>query len=509
MNLWENIKNLFTRPVSESIDSEDSGYTKLGDDDGKNLDINYLKEIREEAWKAFLTNPLAKRQVRNITSYLVGRGLKVTSPSEDAQEIIDNFIDDPDNYWELFIREESNRLQIDGEMVVLLYVNTGDGTVKIRDIEPNEIVEVILSPEDYRKILALKRVYTKKVYSDDFKTYHTVQIEDYIQPGEPDPNNSNIIRDFLFVKMPTVATQFRGVPELASHLYWLKQYRQLLDARINLNKMRASYIWDVSVDGTDTDVSNVRKANSKPPRPGTVKFHNAKVTWEPKSLNINAQDSESDIRAVKLMTVAGAGQPEYMVSGKANSKPPRPGTVKFHNAKVTWEPKSLNINAQDSESDIRAVKLMTVAGAGQPEYMVSGDASNANFASTQETTFSFLKCLEDYQDLFEYFIGSLLSKVCAYAQKYGAAPAQFLNADGEEIKGNNLVNITFPETKPKDIEKLGRYLQTLQLMQIASNETLAGMAGIDWETEKPKLESEAEDGYPEPEPPEDVTQPTN
>lgn len=452
MNLWENIKNLFYRPVSESIDSEDSGYTKLGDDDGKNLDINYLKEIREEAWKAFLTNPLAKRQVRNITSYLVGRGLKVTSPSEDAQEIIDNFIDDPDNYWELFIREESNRLQIDGEMVVLLYVNTGDGTVKIRDIEPNEIVEVILSSEDYRKILALKRVYTKKVYSDDFKTYHTVQIEDYIQPGEPDPNNSNIIRDFLFVKMPTVATQFRGVPELASHLYWLKQYRQLLDARINLNKMRASYIWDVSVDGTDTDVSNVRKANSKPPRPGTVKFHNAKVTWEPKSLNINAQDSESDIRAVKLMTVAGSGQPEYMVSG---------------------------------------------------------DASNANFASTQETTFSFLKCLEDYQDLFEYFIGSLLGKVCAYAQKYGAAPAQFLNADGEEIKGNNLVNITFPETKPKDIEKLGRYLQTLQLMQIASNETLAGMAGIDWETEKPKLESEAEDGYPEPEPPEDVTQPTN
>jgi hypothetical protein len=318
MNLWENIKNLFYRPVSESIDSEDSGYTKLGDDDGKNLDINYLKEIREEAWKAFLTNPLAKRQVRNITSYLVGRGLKVTSPSEDAQEIIDNFIDDPDNYWELFIREESNRLQIDGEIIVLLYVNTGDGTVKIRDIEPNEIVEVILSSEDYRKILALKRVYTKKVYSDDFKTYHTVQIEDYIQPGEPDPNNSNIIRDFLFVKMPTVSTQFRGVPELASHLYWLKQYRQLLDARINLNKMRASYIWDVSVDGTDTDVSNVRKANSKPPRPGTVKFHNAKVTWEPKSLNINAQDSESDIRAVKLMTVAGSGQPEYMVSGDAS-----------------------------------------------------------------------------------------------------------------------------------------------------------------------------------------------
>jgi len=53
MNLWENIKNLFYRPVSESIDSEDSGYTKLGDDDGKNLDINYLKEFGKKPGKPF------------------------------------------------------------------------------------------------------------------------------------------------------------------------------------------------------------------------------------------------------------------------------------------------------------------------------------------------------------------------------------------------------------------------------------------------------------------------
>ena len=207
--------------------------------------------------------------------------------------------------------------------------------------------------------------------------------------------------------------------------------------------MRASYIWDVSVDGTDTDVSNVRKANSKPPRPGTVKFHNAKVTWEPKSLNINAQDSESDIRAVKLMTVAGSGQPEYMVSG---------------------------------------------------------DASNANFASTQETTLSFLKCLEDYQDLFEYFLGTLFKKVFYYAQKYGEAPDIFTDPNGEEIPMNSLVSVTFPETKPKDIEKLGRYLQTLQLMGIASDETLASMAGIDWQSEKIKLEKESLEGYPKIEP---------
>jgi len=448
MNLWDKIKSFLSvdRPISESIDDDESGYTELGSDDSKNLKVDYLKEIREEAWKAFLQNPLAKRQVRNITSYLVGRGLKISSPSEDAQEIIDDFIHDPQNYWELFVREESNRLQIDGEIVVLLYVNTGNGTVKVRDIEPNEITEVILSPDDYREILALKRVYTRKVYSADLRNYHTEQKEDYIKPGEPDPNNSNIVRDFLFIKMPTVATQFRGVPELASHLYWLKQYRQLLDARINLNKMRANFIWDVSVEGTDADVQAVRTSNSKAPKPGTVKFHNHKVTWEPKNLNVNAQDSEADIRAVKLMSVAGSGQPEFMVTG---------------------------------------------------------DASNANFASTQETTLSFLKCLEDYQDLFEYFIGSLFNKVFHYAQKYGSAPQVFLDGNGEEVRGDALVTLTFPETKPKDVEKLGKYLQTLQLMNIASDETLAGMAGIDWEAEKAKLEAEAIDNYPSPKIPEE------
>lgn len=441
MNFFDKLKNAwnYLKPVSESIDGEEPGYTKLGDAEDKNITLDYLKKIRHEAWKAALTNPLAKRQIRNVTSYLVGRGLKISSPSIDAQEIIDDFIHDPENYWELFVREESNRLQIDGEIIVLLFINTGNGKVMVRDIEPSEITEVILSPDDYRKILALRRVHTRKIYSDDFKSFKTETIDEYIKPGEPDPNNENIIRDFLFIKMPIIATQFRGIPELSSHLYWLKKYRQLLDARVVLNEGRAAFLWDVTVDGTDKDVKDVREKNSKPPRPGTVKFHNKQVTWEPKSLNINAQESEADLRAVKLMTVAGSGQPEYMITG---------------------------------------------------------DASNANFASTQETTFSFLKCLEDYQDLYEYFLGALFNKVFYYAQKYGEAPETFKDVNGEEIKGDELINITFPETKPRDLEKLGKYLQILQLMGIASDETLAGMAGIDWKAEKAKLEKEALERYP-------------
>lgn len=427
MGLLDKVKGIFRHPISESVSIDEPGYSLLNND----LSFDYIREIREEAWNAFLTNPIAKRQVRNITSYLVGRGLKVFSPSPDAQEIIDNFIYNPKNYWELFIREESNRLQLDGEIIVMLYVNTGDGSVIVRDIEPNEIVDVILSPEDYREVLALRRVYTKKVYSNDFKTYHTEQIEDIIRPGEPDPNNPNIVRDFLFIKMPTISTQFRGIPELASQLYWLKQYRQLLDARINLNKMRSNYIWDVTVDGNDADVQAVRNANSKPPKAGTVKFHNSKVKWEPKSLNINAQEAEADLRAVKLMCVAGSGQPEFMVTG---------------------------------------------------------DASNANFASTQETTLSFLKCLEDYQDLFEYFLGALFNKVFHYAQKYGSAPQVFLDSNGEEVRGDALISLSFPESKPKDIDKLGKYLQTLQDMGLASHETLASMAGLNWKAEKAKME---------------------
>jgi hypothetical protein len=441
MKFFDKLKNAwnYLKPVSESIDDEEPGYTKLGDVEDKNITLDYLKKIRHEAWKAVLTNPLAKRQIRNVTSYLVGRGLKISSPSIDAQEIIDDFIHDPENYWELFVREESNRLQIDGEIIVLLFINTGNGKVMVRDIEPSEITEVILSPDDYRKILALRRVHTRKIYSDDFKSFKTETIDEYIKPGEPDPNNENIIRDFLFIKMPIIATQFRGIPELSSHLYWLKKYRQLLDARVVLNEGRAAFLWDVTVDGTDKDVKDVREKNSKPPRPGTVKFHNKQVTWEPKSLNINAQESEADLRAVKLMAVAGSGQPEYMITG---------------------------------------------------------DASNANFASTQETTFSFLKCLEDYQDLYEYFLGDLFNKVFYYAQKYGEAPETFKDVNGEEIKGDELINITFPETKPRDLEKLGKYLQILQLMGIVSDETLAGMAGIDWKAEKAKLEKEALERYP-------------
>jgi len=74
-----------------------------------------------------------------------------------------------------------------------------------------------------------------------------------------------------------------------------------------------------------------------------------------------------------------------------------------------------------------------------------------------------------------------------------------LDNNGEEISGEALINLTFPETKPNDIEKLGKYLQTLQLMGIASDETLASMAGLNWEAEKSKMEAEAVDNYPTPE----------
>lgn len=447
MNIFERAKNYFKKDSGQiaeaTIDSEDNLYTRLTGKESKGLPDNYLEEIREQSWAAFVTNPIGKRQVKTLTSYLVGRGLSVSSLSKDAQRAIDRFVNEKENYWDMFVREESNRIQIDGEAFVILFINRYDGTVIARDVEPNEVKEIFTDPDDYKKIIGIKRAYTRRIPHEDFSGYRFEYIEEVIQPGLPDPRNRNIIRDFVYVKIPTVATMQRGIPDLASHLYWLKQFRGILDARVALNKFRAAYIWDVTIQGTPADVEDFRNKNSRPPKPGTIKIHNQSVTWEAKSPNIAAADAKDDIRSVKLMAVAGSGLPEHILTG---------------------------------------------------------DASNSNYSSTEQATLPFIKGVEDYQDLFEFFFKDLFGKVIYYGQRYGDIPKRLTDENGKEIDGDNLIVTTFPEIQPKDEAKQAQAIQVYDTLGLASKETLSTKAGFKWEHEKKKMEEEEaeyRDKYPE------------
>lgn len=444
MSLLDRLLNPFIESrvarLLETVVLDEKGWSLLSDQaSAKDLSLATHAEQQKQAWLAYTTSPLAKRQVKYTTSFLIGRGFKVTSVDPDVQAVIDEFTGDEENEWEVALRELANRWQIEGEVFLFLFINRLSGRTIMRDIESSEIQDVIIDSDDARKVIGYKRVYVVRTWDRTAQMYRTEPRIQFIYPGASVEGDENTILDVVFWKRPTVSTRKRGLSDLASHLYWLTQFKQLLDYRVILNKARAAFVWHQKVGGGPVEVENAKKAAEKPPKPGTVK-------------------TTSD--------------------------------------KIEWEAVAPNVGGGDAEPDLRAVKLMIVAGSGLPEHVATGDASNANYASTAEAGFAHEKQVEDDQDLFAFYLKKLLRRVVRAKQEAGLLGAEFFyrdddgNATDKPIPDRDLIQITFPEIRPQDPLKEASALQIDESQGWVSKETAASRRGYDWKLEKEKIDKE-------------------
>lgn len=120
---------------------------------------------------------------------------------------------------------------------------------------------------------------------------------------------------------------------------------------------------------------------------------------------------------------------------------------------------------QAAQGDLR----QAASGMSAPEYLVSSDASNSNFASTQEAGTPYVRASESRQEHFKTAFLRLMWRVVRYAVKMGKLPQEALtlvsiNVEGMEIHKNNegelaqarTANLAAKVTSPQiEIAKLG------------------------------------------------------
>jgi hypothetical protein len=406
---------------------EDRGWTALGDDD-QGLTADQRKTVREQAWRAYRLNPLAKRQVKTMVSFLVGRGLRIIAANDDDQKVVDDFR--KRERFDLKLRELLGRLYIEGETFPVLFASQSDGTCKLREFKPAEIVDIVMDKDDYEKVIGYHRVWTYR--TRDFETgYETTGQDDKWLKSEEeltgdDGTTQVTTRRIMHWKLNVVGGMLRGESDLQSHLYHLSQYSRLLKSRTVLNYARANFAWDLKLIG----------ATSK---------------------QIEAKRTD--------MRTKGA---------------PSVGSVFIHNEREELSPKGLNISAGDASDDIRALRLMCVAGSGLPEFMVTGDASNANYSSTAIALQAFKKTIEEGQDLLEDWLQELFGAVLGYAHSVG-------KTGGEKGEG---VKVEFPVISIEDLESLAKALSVAQTSGWASRETCAARMGFDYQVEEEKIQKE-------------------
>lgn len=291
--------------------------------------VNYTNN---QAWKAFIRNPYAKRQVKTVTSHVVGKGYSVWSDSHQVQAIINQTMANESNRMALALRERVNRYQIEGMVCMYLTCLAPWGETLIREIPTAEVYEIAVDPGDTNRVLGIIRYFKRREWvlsgtesdylspgqyeENPVATYVWIPAFDWDNP--PKRNTTNAIHDLVFVSSPTLSNRTRGLSDFASHLSWLNRLEKLGIARTVLNILRASIVWLHSVKGDPGQIATLRASieSAGTPPPGSSKVINSEVEkFEPLAPKLEASDAKSDTQLVRGFSVAGSGLSEQLMTG--------------------------------------------------------------------------------------------------------------------------------------------------------------------------------------------------
>ena len=165
---------------------------------------------------------------------------------------------------------------------------------------------------------------------------------------------------------------------------------------------------------------------------------------------------------------------------------------------IDYDLKSLNLNARDAEHDGRNFQLLIGAGTSLPEYVVRGDASNANFASTMVSESPMVKMFQKYQDIVRFMFNTTYARVIQYGIDTGQVPAEGKQLDkdtGQEVPGPTSLKaqVEFPPLIHRDIKEETDATVTQVNAGLVSRETGSSVLGHDYPKEKAKIEKDGKD----------------
>lgn len=257
-----------------------------------------------EAWRV---NPLARRIVQLTTDYVVGDGMTVVATaSPELADFTRRLWTHRLNRLDLRLAPLCDELTRAGELFALLFPNPADGLSYLRLIPAASIRAVDTDPDDYEAELGywqLPRAPQAGLAGDLEGRYWKALDHPDLAPDEP-------VMLHYAVNRPVGAT--RGEGDLSPILIWLRRYRDWLEGRVRVNRLKSSFLWDVTVP--DQAVAATRQKYNQPPREGSIIVHGEAERWAAVQPAIAADDVEADGKALRQMIAVGAAAPPHFLS---------------------------------------------------------------------------------------------------------------------------------------------------------------------------------------------------
>jgi len=167
-------------------------------------------------------------------------------------------------------------------------------------------------------------------------------------------------------------------------------------------------------------------------------------------------------------------------------EPIRPGTILTTNQSTEIQFLHPNTNFGDAVPLGRMLLLNIAAGAGLPEFMLTSDASNANFASTMVAEGPAVKLFQSEQQFFAGEFNRLWRWIMSDAIAMGLLPADFFDRVAP--------GWTFPQLVNRDRTKERLADVRLVESQVLSRAEVARRDGVDPRTMREELDAEQSAG---------------
>lgn len=282
-----------------------------------------------EALEAWRTNPLARRIVSLTTDYVVGEGIRLRCGDEGVQEFLDGFWGHPQNRMGMRLPALCDELTRSGELFLLLSRNPADGMSYVRSIPALHVTQVVTDEEDGERELWYRvegcEGQTREQTRWSAPTGGDVGANLRVRPGGlwPSPLGAPEADQVMLhycINRPVGCT--RGEGDLVPILPWLRRYREWLEDRVRVNRFRNAFLWKVTLQGaSESDLRRRRSELLRPPPPGSVIVTNEGERWETVNPQVQAQEAESDGKALRLMVAAGAGVPlHFLAEGESATR---------------------------------------------------------------------------------------------------------------------------------------------------------------------------------------------
>jgi hypothetical protein len=294
-------------------DGEDPGFRRITSL-ATLRDLNPLMHDRMLQVCYFLrvTTPFGKRIVEIITSYTVGKGVRVTAKDPKVQDVLDAFWKDEVNNLDENLPAWCDELTTFGEICLPVARNPVSGLVRVGYIDPMNIDTVqfaqMATADGTASINVPYAVRLRREVGEVLqKPMLLVQrIEDPKQE-----NYGRLAGECFYFALNKAKSASRGFSELFSLADWIDLFDQMIFDFGDKVRFLNSFVWHYILEGADDKkVQEYKDEFTKdPPRQGGAVFSNERVKIEAQTPEFHGQDMAAGASMVKLYGLGGAGLP--------------------------------------------------------------------------------------------------------------------------------------------------------------------------------------------------------